>query len=145
MERKNILKYWEKSIFDKYIKYNSEREAAELKAQIPATACTFIHFKNENIIVIIDQNKHVFEFYNQDEQLIISGNLPEVTEGRNAYPEITYGVEKDNIIFKLPVCRWIDNYPHCDGESDRWDTEILGFHIYKFNLITKSITTVLFN
>ena len=37
-----------------------------------------------------------------------------------------YTTTDDGILFKLPDYQWIDHYPNCDGESDRWNTRIIG-------------------
>ena len=33
---------------------------------------------------------------------------------------------EDGIRFQFPEYPWTDHYPHCDGESDRWDAHITG-------------------
>ncbi|MBE7056090.1 MAG: hypothetical protein E7388_01440 [Ruminococcaceae bacterium] len=143
-EKQNILNNWDKSIFDKFIKFNSKTEATPINNQIPPQASTFILFENEGVIVVIDQNEGFFEFYTTDEQLITYGSLPTVEEGRKSYLDICYSVDKDNIVLKFPVYQWIDNYPNCDGESDRWDTKTIGFHIIKFDFVNKSVKLNLF-
>ena len=97
-EKQNILNNWDKSIFDKFIKFNSKTEATPINNQIPPQASTFILFENEGVIVVIDQNEGFFEFYTTDEQLITYGSLPTVEEGRKSYLDICYSVDKDNIV-----------------------------------------------
>ena len=46
--------------------------------------------------------------------------------GRGCYMDVLITTTDDMLIFQLPEYEWIDNYPNCDGESDRWDTKIIG-------------------
>lgn len=46
--------------------------------------------------------------------------------GRRCYMDVIITTTDDEVIFQLPEYEWTDNYPHCDGESDRWDARIIG-------------------
>ena len=46
--------------------------------------------------------------------------------GRGCYMDIFITATEKELLFRLPEYTWWDNYPHCDGESDRWDAEITG-------------------
>lgn len=41
------------------------------------------------------------------------------------YGDVECGVVEGNICFRMPVYDWDDYYPHCDGESDRWNRKII--------------------
>ena len=49
-----------------------------------------------------------------------------MTDGRGCYMDVFITTTDDGAIFRLPDYIWYDNYPDCDGESDRWDTKIIG-------------------
>ena len=42
--------------------------------------------------------------------------------------DVLISADADKVTFKLPDYEWIDHYPNCDGESDRWDGKIIGVH-----------------
>ena len=45
--------------------------------------------------------------------------------GRGCYMDI-YVTTGETLRFRLPEYDWWDNYPNCDGESDRWDATVTG-------------------
>ena len=49
-----------------------------------------------------------------------------MTDGRGCYMDVFITTTDDGALFQLPDYIWYDNYPDCDGESDRWDTKIIG-------------------
>jgi len=46
--------------------------------------------------------------------------------GRGCYMDILITITENAVRFRFPEYTWTDHYPHCDGESDRWDAEITG-------------------
>lgn len=46
--------------------------------------------------------------------------------GRGCYMDVMITRAGDTLSFQLPEYKWIDHYPNCDGESDRWDAGIIG-------------------
>ena len=70
---------------------------------------------------------------------IASVTVPKQEGGREIYMDITCLVEDGCIVLKMPIYSWIDHYPDCDGESDRWDTETIGYHTVKFNVETGEV------
>ena len=111
------------------------------------TVCSVVSqdFVNEGIISIIEQGEHRVDFYTPEDDFLLSTPLPIVEDGGKAYFDICCGVENGIITMKFPVYNWVDNYPHCDGEYDRWDTTVIGYHVMKFNLSDNSVTIDLFN
>ncbi len=49
-----------------------------------------------------------------------------MTSGRGCYMDILITTTEDGVRFRFPEYTWTDHYPNCDGESDRWDAEIIG-------------------
>lgn len=99
---------------------------------------TTIHFENENVVAVI-QAKGSVEFFNMDDELIAAGKVAPEESGKGVYEEIACQAEGNLIILQFPIYEWIDNYPNCDGEHDRWDTKIIGFHTLTLDLLSCSI------
>ncbi len=74
------------------------------------------------------------------ENHVASINLSEQTGGKGTYSEVLYIADDDKITLKFPIVKWIDNYPNCDGEHDRWDTKTIGYHTLVFDIQTNEIT-----
>ena len=70
---------------------------------------------------------------------IASGAVPQVVSGKEAYQEISCQAENGKIVLQFPIYQWIDNYPHCDGEHDRWDTRKVGAHTMIFDACAKTV------
>ncbi len=121
------------------ITFDSEK-AAEKLYQLASgyISETTIHFEKENVVAVI-QAKGCVEFYTMEDELITSGSVPAVDDGREAYQEIGCQAGGGILELRFPIYEWIDNYPNCDGEHDRWDTRITGFHTLKLDLQTGTI------
>ena len=122
------------------IVFNSEDIHASNKFQIASgfISQTTILFEKENIIAVV-QAKGSVEFLDRDHNLIAAGSVPAVESGKGVYEDILCDAETGRITLSFPIYQWIDNYPNCDGEHDRWDTEIVGYHPLSLNLITGTI------
>ena len=98
---------------------------------------TDILFKEENIFAVIECSGEI-QFRSPDDvkTTIASVKVPKQEGGREIYMDVTCLVEDGCIVLKMPIYRWIDHYPHCDGESDRWDGEAIGYHTVRFNPAT---------
>lgn len=99
---------------------------------------TTIHFENENIIAVIQAAGSV-EFFDRDDTLIAAGSVSPDDSGRKVYEDVICQVKDDVLILQFPIYEWLDNYPHCDGEHDRWDTRIIGFHALNLDLQTREL------
>lgn len=115
------------------IVFNSQEVANGKNFQIASgyISDTVVLFKNENIVAVINA-KGIVEFYDINDTLLAKGELPENDGGKNVYEEIFCQAENGVITIKFPILEWIDNYPHCDGEHDRWDSKKIGEHILVF-------------
>lgn len=122
------------------ITFNSKQDSSETLYQLASgyISKTTILFENENVIAVIQANGRV-EFYNTDDERIAVGNVPPVENGRGVYEDVGCQVENHLLTLRFPLYQWIDNYPHCDGEHDRWDTKIVGFHTLTLDLLTRSV------
>ena len=120
--------------------FNSETTKGSVSFQIASgyISETLILFENENIVALIEAKGQV-KFYNMSDELLAQAEAPAVGSGKGVYEEVLCQV-KDNLIeIQFSIYEWIDNYPHCDGEHDRWDTRIVGYHTVAFDLLTNSV------
>jgi len=120
--------------------FNSEKDTAGVFHQIASgyISTTSVLFEKEGVVAVI-QAKGSVEFFNADGALIASGNVPAAEGGRELYEDVAFGVENGLIKLTFPIYQWIDNYPHCDGEHDRWDKKTVGSHSLSLNLLTGEI------
>ena len=81
---------------------------------------TEILFAKEEIIARIEARGEV-EFLNPEGEKLASARAPSADGPRGKYVEAYCTVEDDKIKIRFPIFEWYDNYPHCDGEYDRWD------------------------
>ena len=96
--------------------------------------------KGENIAAVIECTGEI-QFRKADEMktTITSIIVPKQEGGREIYMDVNYSVEDGQIVLKMPIYRWIDRYPHCDSESDRWDAETIGYHTVRYDLETQEV------
>lgn len=87
---------------------------------------TEILFVKEGIIARIEAIGKV-DFLNQEEKLLSSASVLADDDGHGKYEDAYCTVEGDRIKIRFPLYEWYDNYPHCDGEYDRWDCRVVGF------------------
>ena len=124
--------------------FNSQREKdAKIELANGYISTTEILFEVERIVIKIDA-KGTVDFLNLENKIIASINIPKQTGGKEVYTEVLCDVEDMCILLKFPLVEWIDNYPHCDGEHDRWDSKIIGYHNLVFDLKTSQITLKVF-
>ena len=98
---------------------------------------TDILFKEEHIEVSIECAGEIkFKDSDNPRNVLAEITVPKQEGGREIYMDVTCLVENGCIVLKMPIYRWIDHYPHCDGESDRWDGEAIGYHTVRFNPAT---------
>lgn len=87
---------------------------------------TKVLFERENIVATINASGHV-DFYNENGDVLFSADAQAVDSGKGVYESVVLKVNGGVITVSFPVCEWIDNYPNCDGEHDRWDSRIIGY------------------
>ena len=87
---------------------------------------TEILFQHEGILLTVTASGEL-AFYNRDKKLLAAASVPADSGGRQRHLNICCKVDGDRIFVTFPVYTWYDNYPNCDGESDRWDYRITGY------------------
>lgn len=117
------------------ITFNSEKDSNKGYFQIANgyISQTVVLFERESIVAVINA-KGCVEFYNMDCKLLATYKLPSIESGKQVYEEVALESQGDLLILKFPIYEWIDNYPNCDGEHDRWDTRVIGHNSVTFDL-----------
>jgi len=82
-------------------------------------------FEKANFAVVIDCGG-TFTFYSVCGEQLETKKAKPMIGGRECYMDVFITTEQDGVRFTLPDYSWTDHYPHCDGESDRWDAELIG-------------------
>lgn len=122
-----------------YIINLSENTTKEIQIASGYISVTNILLENENIALEISANGTIV-FYPPDDAKPIKAELPDSDGGREVYENVVIRKEDDNIIVSFPVYQWIDNYPNCDGEHDRWDTVTIGYHDVVYDLSNSTVS-----
>ncbi len=99
---------------------------------------TVLLFEKENVIARV-QAKGQVAFYNRNGELLASGEVPAETGGRELYEELSCRIEAGKILLLFPIYQWIDTYPNCDGENDRWVTKRVSAHTLIFDMEQKTV------
>lgn len=100
---------------------------------------TTVCFEKEQLLVKIEA-KGSISFFDCEGKLLKSVTVPQEKEGKEVYTEVVCTVESGAVLLKFPIVQWIDNYPHCDGEHDRWDSRTVGYHVVRFDLKTNEVS-----
>ncbi|MBR6801327.1 MAG: hypothetical protein IKM61_06220 [Eubacteriaceae bacterium] len=123
-------------------KFNSQNDhKREFQLASGYISETEILFENENITVKVHARGHV-EFFDSCGKLLADVDLASQEGGREVYMDIVCDKEDDHIILQFPEYKWIDNYPNCDSENDRWDTIIIGNITVKFDVSTNEVSVL---
>jgi len=113
--------------------FNSEKENNKgFQIASGYISTTKILFEKENIFALIEA-KGVVKLFDLSENLLFEAKLPAVEGGKEVYEEVVCEAKENLIILKFPTYEWVDNYPHCDGEHDRWSTRKIGEETVKFD------------
>ncbi len=117
------------------IVFNSEIEGGKKQFQIASghISETTILFEKENIVAVVNAKGSV-EFFDVTDKLLASGEILADESGREVYEEICCQVDGDKIVIDFPIYEWVDHYPNCDGDHDRWSTKIIGYNSLKFDV-----------
>ena len=88
---------------------------------------TEIVFANENITAHIEAKTGEVDFYDTEGKKCMSAKVETPLSGDEKFSEVKCIVEDGQIKLGFPQYTYEDNYPHCDGEYDRWTKTISGF------------------
>ncbi len=114
--------------------FDSNTAGGESKFQLASghISETFISFEKEGIFALIFAKGEV-QFLNEKGEILAVAKLSAIDSGRGVYMDVTCKISGNNIILEFPIYQWIDHYPNCDGEHDRWDTKTVGKHTLMFD------------
>lgn len=98
---------------------------------------TEVYFKNEKIYLIVENTGNIVFISENGKQLAKTLVLPDTKNGKHddAYCKVIDG----KIYVYLPIVDYEDNYPHCDGEYDRWSVVHIGYICIAFNTVDSSL------
>lgn len=111
--------------FDYVIKSGEQLQEARFHLSCGFYENTYLLFEKAGFYVNI-HNKGTFTFRTMDQRELAVIKARPMDAGRECYMDVLISTTEDGAVFRLPEYCWIDHYPHCDGESDRWDAEIIG-------------------
>lgn len=126
--------------------FNSTAQADYLELTAPyynAIYDTMVSFEVENISVFVNSLGHV-EFYDHNERSLgfvdyPAAESPDMYAHSGQYGTVRCSSDGEKIRIQLPVYEWLDSYPHCDGESDRWTRRTLRWFDVVFDCKTRQI------
>ena len=119
----------------KYDKLFNSAETAEKEFSLAAghISTTVIWCEQEKLILQVEASGKV-DLLDENGAVLATKTAEKQTGGREVYEKVVI-VKNENLVLRFPVVEWIDNYPHCDGEHDRWDSKIIGWDTVAFDLI----------
>lgn len=97
------------------------------------TSLTKIEFINENVTVNIEAKTGEVDFYGPEAKTRLSAKIEVPLSGDEKFSEVKCIVEGEQIKLGFPHYIYKDNYPHCDGEYDRWTKTISDFIFLCYN------------
>lgn len=100
---------------------------------------TYILFEEENVLASIECTGEIKFRKPDDFSVLASATMPKQEGGRGIYMDVTCSRDGGHIVLQMPIYSWTDHYPNCDGESDRWTTETIGFHTVRYSVETGEI------
>lgn len=124
---------------DKTICSNAQKNTGYFQIASGYISETVILFEQEKVIARV-QAKGQVTFCDLNGAVLASGEVPASTGGREVYQELSCQIVDSKILLLFPIYQWIDNYPNCDGEHDRWDTKRVGDHTLTFYIAEKTVT-----
>ena len=125
--------------FDKIICSDREKDTGYFQIASGYISETVILFEKENVIARVHAKGQV-TFCDLSGAVLASGEVPAEEGGREVYQELACCIEDGKIRLLFPIYQWIDTYPNCDGENDRWITKQVGAHTLTFDIAAKTVT-----
>ena len=86
-----------------------------------------ILFFNEKIIVQIESKTGAVAFCNEQGNVLQASKAELPQTGDEKFSQVQCAVADNQIKLGFPQYDYKDNYPHCDGEHDRWTKIIVGY------------------
>lgn len=99
---------------------------------------TVVFFEEAKILAKVEAKGKV-TLLNEAGQVLEEKEVGAQAGGREVYETLRCCAEDGALRLQFPVVEWIDNYPNCDGEHDRWDSRIIGWDTVTFDLAVRNI------
>ncbi len=94
---------------------------------------TEILFINEKIAVQIEAKTGEVDFYDLESNKLLSTKVATPSSGDEKFSEVKCSIECEQITLGFPQYDYVDNYPHCDGEHDRWTKIITDYRFLRYD------------
>lgn len=98
-----------------------------------------INFINEKITVNVESRTGEVAFYDSEGNKLLTAMAKTPQSGDEKFSEIKCSAEGNQIKLGFPHYSYKDNYPHCDGEHDRWTKTVSGFSFLCFDITNNCI------
>ncbi len=92
-----------------------------------------IIFTNEKISVQIEAKTGEVDFYDMESNKLLSAKVETPSSGDEKFSEVKCSIECEQITLGFPEYNYIDNYPRCDGEYDRWTKIVAGYRFLRYD------------
>ena len=99
-----------------------------------------ITFAKENVVVNIDAKTGEVVFCDMAGNGLLTAKAKTPSVGDEKFSEVQCKAENGQIVLGFPEYTYKDNYPHCDGESDRWTKVISGYQYLRYNCKDNCVT-----
>lgn len=114
--------------------YQSGGPQEPLKLRAPyfnAINPTTVTFPQEQVSAYVDSLGHIEFFDAQGNSLGCvdrpATESPDMYAHSGQYGEVLCKADGQRVMLQLSVYRWEDDYPYCDGDSDRWMRRVAGW------------------
>jgi len=95
---------------------------------------TTIEFVSEGILVNVEAKTGEVDFYDFGGKKLLSFKKEIRQCGDEKLSDLKCLVEDGQIKLGFPIYSYKDNYPNCDGESDRWTKTISSFEFISYDI-----------
>ena len=107
--------------------------------ELISLACGFISltrivFENEQLQVEIEARTGRIDFFDMADNKLLSAKATVPLDGDEKFSEVKCSVDNGQLLLGFPEYTYEDNYPHCDGEHDRWTKVIEGFRFLRYHI-----------
>ena len=127
--------------------FNSKTAEKALTLTAPyynAIRPTTVEFEEEGCSVFVNSEGHIEVYDKENNSLgfvdVPCAESPDMYAHSGQYGTIDCFADGKTITLTLPVYEWEDYYPHCDGESDRWNRKTIRHFRVVFDCESKEIT-----
>lgn len=105
---------------------------------------TTVDFEAEQISVFVNSLGHIEFFDAQGNSLGCvdrpAAESPDMYAHSGQYGTVRCLCDGARVMLRLPVYHWEDDYPYCDGESDRWTRTVVRWFQVAFDCANREIT-----